>query len=253
MYKLIKGEFIKLKYSKGFKVLIALSVIFGILEISSTVFPTIFTQGVIIYGYEAFYQQFGDLRALLFVFAGAFSGLFIGEDFSTRSIQSEITSGYSRFSILLSKSIVYMVGICIMVTIQILMATVGATLVNGFGISITAVIMGNMLRAFLMFMFLICACSMICVVTSFYLKNKGTIMAVNMLLLVLIDGIFQLFTRVSNFGMKIYEFTPFVQVLLSTSEALTVADLLKAIAIGIVTILGCFMLAYAVFYRDELK
>ncbi len=124
---------------------------------------------------------------------------------------------------------------------------------SGFGIHMTVEILGNMLRAVLMFIFLTCACSMIYVMTSFSIKNVGTTIAVNMLLLVIIDGIFQIGAMLSAIGMKIYEVTPFVQMLLSSSELLSSGQILKAVSIGAATSLLFFLLAYALFYRTELK
>lgn len=253
MYRLFKGELIKLKYSKALKVLIALSAIFAIFEFVSSTAPTTFNQGIIVYGHDAFYQQFIDLRILMFVFAGVFSGLFIGEDFSNRTIQSEITSGYSRFSILLSKTTAYMVGVCMMIATYTSIVTIGTTIVNGFGISVTAGVVINMLRACFLFMFLICACSTICVMTSFSLRNIGSAIAVNMLLLVLIDGVLQVGAMLSEAVMRIYVVTPFVQSLLSVSSILPTGELLKAVSIGLLTINIFIILAYVVFYTAELK
>ncbi len=250
MHKLLKFEFLKLKYSRGFKVMVLLSVIFGF---GSSGISSLLSQGEIIYGYEAFFQQFMELRSLIFVFAGVLSGLFIGEDFSCRSVQSEISSGYSRFSVLLSKTIVYMIGICILILIQVLIVTLASTFVNGFGIPMTAEALGNMLRALLMFMFLTCACSMVYVMTAFRFKNVGTTIAVNMLLLVVIDGLFQVGAMISDTGLKIYEVTPFVQMLLSTSEVISSGQLFKAVSIGAGTSLLFFLLAHGLFYRTELK
>ncbi len=250
MHRLLKCEFLKLKYSRGFKVMVLLSVIFGL---ASSGISSALSQGQITHGYEVFFQQFIELRSLIFVFAGVFSGLFIGEDFSSRTVQLEIASGYSRFSILLSKTIAYMVGVCLLIIIQVFIVTFTTTLINGFGIGMTVEVLGNMLRAILMFMFLACACSMICVMTSFGIKNVGTTIAVNMLLLVIIDGLFQAGAMLSATGMKIYEVTPFVQMLLSSSEMLSSDQPLKAVSIGAATSLIFFVLAYALFYRTELK
>lgn len=250
MRRLLKYEFLKLNYSRSFKVMIFLSVLFGF---ASSGISFALSQESITYGYEAFFQQFIELRALLFVFAGVFSGMFIGEDFSSRSVQSEIASGYSRFSILLSKTIAYMVGVCVLLIIQVLIGTLAATIINGFGVPLSAEVLGNMLRAVFMFMFLTCACSMVYVMTSFCLKHVGTTIAVNMLLLVIIDGLFQAGAMISNTGMKIYEATPFVQMLISSSETISAGPLLKAISIGAATSLVFFVLAHAFFYKTELK
>lgn len=71
--------------------------------------------------------------------------------------------------------------------------------------------------------------------------------------LVIIDGIFQVGAMLSAIGMKIYEVTPFVQMLLSSSEMISSGQLFKAVFIGAATSILFFVLAHALFYRAELK
>ena len=167
--QLLKFEFLKLKYSRSFKTVLLLSIIIGL---TSALLSSLLSEGQIIYGYIAFFQQFAELRTLIFVFAGVLSGLLIGEDFSSRAVQSEIASGHSRLCVVLSKTISYMVGVCMLIIIQVVIGTLVPTVIHGFGANINFVLLGNMLRAVLLFMFLTCTCSMIYVVTSFWFKKS---------------------------------------------------------------------------------
>ncbi len=250
MLKLLTFEMTKLRFLKSFKVLILLSFLIGFL---SSGISSVLDSGQGLSGHQTFFYQFADLRTLIFVFAGVFSGLFIGEDFNNRTIQSEISSGFSRFSILLSKTIVYMIGVCVLIIVQVVTNTISTSYINGFGNSLTLEVLSQMLRALFVFMYLACSCCMVYVATSFYLKNVGATIAINMLLLVVLDALFQVGAMISVTGMKIYEFTPFVQMVLSSLETVMSGQLGISILIGTASMIVFFLLAYNLFYKAELK
>lgn len=253
MNNLLKGEFFKLRHSIGFRVLMIIAAVFGIIEFLSFAYGEVFGNSINMTGYDAFYSQFSDLRELVFIFVGAFTGIFIGEDFACRTFQAEIASGNSRFKVLLSKTLVYMLGICMIILVQLLIVTAGAILVNGFGERVAISLIGNMVRAGLMFMFHICSCSMLCVFTAIILKNKASILAVNFLILALIDGLFQLITSIHNEFLNIYKMTPFLQSILSTSSTISASELIKSCFIGIVTIISIYLVTFIAFKKAELK
>lgn len=249
MLNLIKGELFKLRHSTGFRILMSITAVIALFECISMAYGN----GVRLTGYEAFYSQFYDFRTLIFVLAGAFSGIFIGEDYACRAYQAEIASGYSRFKVLASKTIVYMLGISLIISLQLIIITFGVTVLSGFGEVASAYIMLNMIRAGLMFMLHICACSMLCLFTSTLLKNKGSILAVNFLLIVIIDGLLQMGSTLSDSVLAIYLRTPFLQTLVSSAPEMSVSELLRSCIIGIVAIVCLYSLAYIAFRRCELK
>jgi len=250
MKRLLRIEFLKLQHSKGFRVLLFLSALLGFF---ATIASTGSGEGIVITGYDTFYKQFGDLKSLIFVFLGVFSGIFIGEDFSNRIIQSEISSGYSRFAILLSKSLMYMIGIFMIIASELLVATIGTTVLNGFGPVITLNIVSIMIRSYLIYSFIMSGISMICIMIAFLIKNKGSIIAINMLLLVIIDGVLQFLSSKLPLGLQMYDKTPFYQVLLTTSPSIMIVDLVRGILVGMITLVIFFSITHIIFLRSELK
>ncbi|HAE42462.1 MAG TPA: hypothetical protein DCG34_06010 [Clostridiales bacterium] len=243
MFNLLRGDFYKLRHSTGFHVMIFLSVVFGIiecLEINTA-------------GYDAFYAHFGDLRTLVFVFVGVFSGVFIGEDFACRTFQGEVAAGNKRLKVLVSKTLLFLFGICTLILIQILIVVVIMSLVNGFGGDLTGIVMGNMVRAGLMFMLQICATAMLCVLTSVLIKNKATIIAVNFMLLILIDGILQLISSISDQVLAFYTKTPLVLSLSSSLPSISQSELVVSIITAFTTIIGLFFVANLHFRKCELS
>lgn len=243
MYKLLSGDFYKLRHSTGFHVMMVLSVVFGIIDSIESNMA----------GYDAFYAHFGDLRTLMFVFVGVFSGVFIGEDFACRTFQGEVASGNARSKVLLSKTLLYLLGICIMIMIQILIVVVAMTLLNGFGGDFTSTAMTDMVRAAFMFMLQICASSMLCVLTCVLIKNKATIIAVNFMILVLIDGIMQLIASMSDNALAFYTKTPLVLSLTSSLPNLLPSELVLSIVIAFTTMIGLFLVSNLHFRKCELK
>jgi len=253
MFNLLKRELFKLRHSTGFTVMLIISVVFGILSSLSFSFGETLGSGVNMTGHDAYFLLFSDLRVMMLIFAGAFSGIFIGEDFSRRSFQAEVALGNSRFKVLLNKTLIYLAGICLMIFTWIIIVLIGTTLVNGFGEPVSVQLIGNMIRAGMMFSLHICACSILCVIVAVILKNKGSILAVNFLILVIVDGMFQLISFINEKGLSIYAKTPFIQALISSSPRLSVSDLLVSIAIGLAAILSLFSISYIVFKRCELQ
>lgn len=253
MNNLLKCELYKLRHSKGFVVMMIISALCGVIGSIFFAYAEFLGSGINLTGYEAYYSMFTDLRTFMLIFAGVFSGIFIGEDYFCRAYQAELALGNSRFKVLLNKTIVYMIGIMFMIfTWQIVTITL-VSLINGFGEILTIGLIGNMLRASLMFSLHICAISMLCVATSVAIKNKGTIILVNFLLLVIIDGIFQGVSLLHDIGIEIYSRTPLIHAIIFASPKVPMSDLIYSILTGIITMILLFSLSLSIFRKSELK
>lgn len=253
MYNLLSCELYKLRHSSGYIIMMFLSALCGIIAAFFFSFAELIGSGVNLSGHEAFYVMFTDLRTFLLIFAGVISGMFIGEDFACRAYQAELALGNSRFKVLLNKTFVYMIGLVSMVHVWQLFVVVIVTLVNGFGVSLTIGVISNMIRAILMFSIHISACSMLCVVTSTVIKSKGAIIAVNFLLLILVDGIFQGVSMLHETGFAVYMKTPFIQALLSSTPEILMSELISSVLIGLTVMVLLFVIALRLFQRAEFK
>ncbi len=246
MRRLLDGDFYKLAHSRGFKVLIALSFLFGVIGMLDG-------EGTSPNGYTTFFNLFADLRTLMFVFSGIFSGVYFGEDYACRTFQGQIIAGNERKYIILSKTLVFLLGLMCCIVVQVVMITAGTTLINGFGVPLDVKSIGNMLRATSLFMLQIAACSLLCVLSSVIIKNKASILAVNFLLLVLIDAIFQLLSSVSDIALGVYTKTPFFLALSASMEVVQQATVNVAIIVGFVTMMALFAISSRIFQRCELN
>jgi ABC-type transport system involved in multi-copper enzyme maturation permease subunit len=134
MKNLIKGEFFKLKKSKGVKaaillVLIASIALCGYIELCKKLKPGdhIEAEGIAI--------LFQLLSAIVYVNFLSFimAVVLIVMDFEKQTINMTFTYGYSRFQILLAKFIIYSIGVVILEGIFIGALTLWCTILYGFG------------------------------------------------------------------------------------------------------------------------
>ena len=107
MFNLIKTEIFKLRRQKMIIVLvmvvIAISAFSAYSEINLLIEP-----GNPVTGRDSFANAFQDIF-MLFVIA-AFSGFYIGSDFSNRTIQAELSKGHRRLDIIFSKAFVFCIS-----------------------------------------------------------------------------------------------------------------------------------------------
>lgn len=253
MIRLLNSNFYKLRHSRGFHILLLLSVAFGTMEFLNLAYGRSEGTGISMSGSVAFFVHLADLRSLILVFAGALSGVLIGEDFATRTIQGEIGAGNSRSSILLGKTIVFMVGLCAMTAIQIFIVLAGTTLVHGFGPVFSWTTHVNMVRAGILFLLQVCACAMVYVLTSVLLMNKATIITVNFVILLLMDGLLQVFSTFSDGVFMFYQKTPLLLSISSSRPTISPSELTSSILIGIATMAMLYLCSHLVFRRCELK
>lgn len=250
MKRLIQLELFKLKHSKGFRVLLLLMAVLGIFGVVASGATA---ESASPSGYSAYFKQFSDMKSLVFVWIGLFSGFFIGEDFSNRTLQAEIAAGYSRFSILASKALIMIVGVWSMIAAELMVVTLGSSLLYGFGQAVTPDVVAGMLRAYFMFAFLMSGAAMICTVTALWIKNKGTILAVNVFLLLALDGMLRFVSLQSELGAAFYQNTLFDQVVQSTAPLLSSLELMKGILTGFFALVVFFFIALTYFRKSELQ
>ena len=106
MYNLLKSELYKLKYSKELKLTLLLICILGAITIYFHGNPT---------GRENLLDESTQIFSL--IACAIFAGMFIGNEFSKRTIFHLIVSGHSRVSVLSSKFLSYLIG-CIIIIVS---------------------------------------------------------------------------------------------------------------------------------------
>lgn len=135
MNNLLKGELFKIKNSRVGKLLIFVPIIASILtflylfistEANSKISNNTFTGIAIFYGLTSGILYETILSAIL-------ASSFVCSDFSNGTINLSLTYGYSRFKVLLSKLVVFLIANMFMNTLFIFITTTFCSVAYGFG------------------------------------------------------------------------------------------------------------------------
>ncbi len=134
MKYLIKGEFFKLRKSKGVKLLLIL------ILISSIIFCCYYKICMLkktdisnnVTGSSIFYSLLAGVVYENFI-ASILAAIFISKDFENKTINMTFTYGYSKTKIILSKLIVYLLSSIIIIYIFILSSTILFSIFFTFG------------------------------------------------------------------------------------------------------------------------
>lgn len=127
MYNLLKAEMFKIKYSKELKICILLIVILGITNVSFHEMES---------GKHSLTSEGREMIGLLI--CTLFAGMYIGAEFSQKTIYHPVISGYKRFSVLVSKYISYLVACTIILITNLLMMGGLYSIFYGWGEAFTS-------------------------------------------------------------------------------------------------------------------
>lgn len=186
MIGLIKAEFLKLSKSLGYKILLLCAVGIGILlGCLLTIMP--FNREM--NGYQAYLNAISETQCAC-VFASIFTAIFIGNDFSNRTFGMSITYGCSRRSLLLSKVMVYLIGMVSVLLITPLVSTSIVTAIRGFG-QWNAEVTGHLTMSTLRLLLGWAALGGFCTLFAVWIKNIGGIIGAELGLLMLLIAFIQ--------------------------------------------------------------
>ncbi|WP_185966712.1 MULTISPECIES: ABC transporter permease subunit [Clostridium] len=127
---LFKLELYKLKKQKTLKVLLLLVILLSVLSAFSEI-RILAEQGVSSSGKLSYEKAFQDI--FMYFVCAVFAGLYIGADFSNRTIQSYLSSGHSRISIIIAKSLGFFMGTTIIMLLYPITVTIINTIKFGWG------------------------------------------------------------------------------------------------------------------------
>ncbi|MGL4760238.1 MAG: ABC transporter permease [Sarcina sp.] len=177
MNNLIKGEFFKFRKSRGVRIAMLLTIVSAIfLFMYINLFCTNKLGEVNSFtGASVLYNIMSGVVWLNFFFS-ILAAVFVANDFEKETINMTFTYNYSRFDVLISKFIVYSLGIILLKIIFISVNTIMFTLVNGFGETINFILIISYLKWFLIS--LLCSISTASIIFLIAILSKNTIITV---------------------------------------------------------------------------
>jgi ABC-type transport system involved in multi-copper enzyme maturation permease subunit len=187
------------------------------------------------------------------IMAIAFVALFIASGFRQGNIKSEISFGYNRVSIYLSKLFLSMVGVAGIAASGMLTGLAAGSAFFGFGSPVGGDVIIGLIRAFLLVILVSPGLCSIYVLISFVFKEPGAIIGVYSVFTVLITNLLvaQLSMRFEWFR-KVTEYIPQTQLYNVASIDFNPATAWTAVAYTVVLILASTLAGCAVFRKQDI-
>lgn len=171
-------ELYKLKRSNALKTIIIFSIIFSIV---GTYFFTTLPNAPV--SWRAYFINAIRDSALNIILSAIFAGLFIGSDFSNKTIHHEIISGHSRREILLSKAFSFSIGSSLIIVIYPLMSIISSIALSGWAEVITAADLIYVLRVLFLVIVINIGVLSACLLIAFIVKDMGKTIGVSIVFL----------------------------------------------------------------------
>ena len=202
-------------------------------------------------GFDGFIGASNFVTSTLYLAGSVFAGIYFTSAFQERMIQSAVMAGNSRFRIVISKCIGYYTAMIIFILCPILLATLTMTGIFGVGTIATGNVILVMLRTVLLVILVNIATMSVCIPISFFAKNIGLSIGINVGVILIWYGLTQSFIANPQV-MKVLQYTSMGQSFLIFGE-LSGSDILRIVVVSVVTIFASIFVAYIKFRKEELK
>ena len=256
MRNLMKCEMLKIRKSFPLKVLFllmfVLSLVSSISSLSYIDSPLANEFEIAFTGYDAFFSSMRDMPTITII-GIIVIGILICSDFENRTIQTEIAAGYSRTSVLLSKTLSFGIAYALVFLPYPLGRLIFQSIFIDFGPAITVGVLLKMVGTFITIVLIGMALDGVVILFAFILRKSIIVMGIGFVLVVL-GGNALLSFGVSNPALgTILGKTPIglFKTLAVTNYEPTVV--LQAAIICAVCIGAFVALTYAFFRKAELK
>lgn len=247
MYNIICMEFYKLKRLKSFKIMLL-----ALLSISLFFCLSLVYQGKNTNGMVGFTDAIWD-NGLMMIFCSIFAGLFIGSDFTNKTINMQVSSGQKRDNVLIGKSVVFFVASSLIILIYPIMSAIIDTIYMGWGSPFTIDTVFYILRVVFLSVILSIGTSSFFVLFAFLFKDTGKTIGVSVVFGILASIILEFSSNYHPILKTIYQFSTFNQSKFITNVGMTTTEIITACLSGVFTILIILSITYLVFRRSELK
>lgn len=256
MGKLFKIEMKKLYKSTAMRIMLIIVVVLSLISVASYAFIDSMGNELValtfkITGHDiyiALLQDNSDTILLITILMA----ILIGSDFSARTLQMQLSAGYSRMQIVVSRFLSSIVAFLILFALYMLCMVGGITAIFGFGLEVTGDIIGNLVLKTVMCVFMSFSMIALYMLICFLLKSTGSSIGVCLPFMLIGTSILQALAMAFKTCKFIIELTPFGQIML-IGEDLNNLEIVKFFAVGAVWIIGMILINHATFKNAELK
>ncbi|MDR3090629.1 MAG: ABC transporter permease subunit [Clostridiales bacterium] len=247
MADIIRAELYNLKRSRGYKWLLAVDAALCVLLIVS-----LLLQHRVVYSGKLLFEN-GFRDFLFIIICAVFAGLSIGADFSSRTINRHIASGYERVSVLAGKTAVYFIAAVPLFSIYPIISGIAGSLIWSWGEPLTASSIAHIALVFIMSATLnlgICGFFVFC---SFLLQDAGKSIACSIVGHLVLSTMLRMIGRAVPWFGKITNLLPISLIEQVGELSASGKGIFLALASGAVSALFFVLAAYAVYRKAELK
>lgn len=200
---------------------------------------------------EIFYSSFGSgvLEILLAVLIGAVAA----KEYSSGTIKNILAYGKKREYYYISKLIAISVGFVIILGIIVSVTTIGSTILFDWGVPFDITQASQIIKVFIAATIVGLGTISLIMLLATLVKSNGTTILLGVVIFSILPAIISFLYGKYTWFDKIYESTVSYNWALATSINATNSDLLKAITVGIVTLLIASAAGIAVFKKQDIK
>ncbi|WP_101773275.1 ABC transporter permease [Peptostreptococcus faecalis] len=256
MINLMKCEVLKARKSLPIKILtiliIVLSVAMAFSHLNYVGSPYVKELNIPLEGYNTFFSSMND-SATIELLGIMIASILVCTDFENRTIQSEISAGYSRLQILLSKVIVFGITFFfVYLPIPLLRATIQGLLYK-FGREMTMETITHMALSFGVVILIGIAINTMTILLAFIIKKSVITIGASIVIITLVGNAFLSFGSVSDDFRGFLSKTP-IGLSKYIAEGQYNSDVLfTATIISIASIVFMIILTYVIFRKLDLK
>ncbi|MDE2522355.1 MAG: hypothetical protein O0X93_04210 [Methanocorpusculum sp.] len=253
---LVKSELFKLQKLRTFKILFVLIAVNALLTIAVASATRDFWAALgmpdVFSGINLYYAALGD--TIVMVLAGSvLAGIFLCSDFENKTLQAAISSGYSRFSVITAKTLVYFLALAVLLLPVAIITAVALLFLPEFGMVFTPEILVHMAAVFVVMILVYAASLSICVPFAFALKRSSAVTALSLIVLFLAVTLFSSIGQFVPWIGTVLSWLPFTLPSTVLVSGVLPFDLLRAAGICVGFILLMTAAACGVFRRADLK
>lgn len=200
---------------------------------------------------EIFYGSFGSgvMEILLAVLVGAV----VATEYSSGTIKNILAYGKKREHYYISKLIAISIGFVILLGIMVTVSTVGSTILFGWGVPFDLAQALQIIKVFIAATIVGLGTISLLMLLATLVKSNGTIILLGVVVFSILPAVISfLYGRYTWFD-KIYESTVSYNWTLATFIHSTNSDILKTMAVGIITLLIASAAGIAVFKKQDIK
>lgn len=201
-------------------------------------------------GYDLFLQGCSDFNSLLLLFIGVYSGIHVTGAFEDRRIQAAVMAGNSRFGVLTAKFFSFSLAIALYS-----IAALSASAVTSFFVKGMDGFEGSFIREVILripaYTLVEVSFVSVCFLTSMLVKNQGTSIAVNFVVMLALNSLGQMILG-KEWAEGFVKFTPVGQTFMLIGDA-SAKNLMLSAVVSVFGMALTMALAYIRFRREELK